>query len=179
MTIETRTEIYYYCTVCDKEYAAEDKEDGLVCLSCHSISHNHDSSLEQGCQSCMRRCFVDSPEQRQKTRSHLQGCGQWFCKDCVETTDFFDAWYPRLLCKECVSKYGLERFYGDDHGEAMWNEIEIWRKGEFGHFPMKSIPVGVKGEYKTKSMKKGEMDQKIFQRFYISPKNNKKKSGVV
>lgn len=174
MTIETRTEIYYYCTVCDKEYAQEDKEDGLVCLSCHSINHDHDVSLEQGCQSCMRRCGFGL----KSTRSHFQGCGQWFCKSCVNST-IFEAWYPSILCKECVSKYGLEKFYGDDHGQALMDEIEQWRKAEFGKFPMKSIPIGTKGEVKTKKIFKAEMDQKIFQRFYISPKNHKKKSGVV
>lgn len=130
----------------------------------------------------MRRCFDSN---YQKIRSHLRGCGRWFCKHCVESTKF-DAWYPSILCKECVSEYGLEKFYGDDKGQALMDEIEVWRKAEFdffyrgkkSKFPMKSIPVGVDGEVKTKKIFKAEMDQKIFQRFYISPKNKKKKSGV-
>ena len=174
MTIETRTEIYYFCTVCDKEYAKEDKEDGLVCISCHSLTHNHDESLEQGCQSCMYQCGDSS----RSTRSHLRACGQWFCKSCINST-IFEAWYPTILCKECVSQYGLKRFYGDDHGQEMWDEIEVWRKGEFGKFPIKSIPVGTNGEVKTKKIFKAEMDQKIFQRFYISPRKYKNKSGVI
>lgn len=172
MTIETRTEVYYYCTVCDKEYAQEDKEDGLVCLSCHSISHDHDISLEQGCQSCMRRCGSSL----KSTRSRLGGCGQWFCKSCTSST-IFEAWYPTVLCKECVSKYGLEKFYGDDKGEALMDEIKQWRIATFGKFPTKIVP-GTDGR-KTKNIRKEEIDQKIFQRFYVSVKHNRKKDGWI
>lgn len=162
--IVKKTEIYYYCTKCDKEYAQEDKEDGLVCIECCL------EKVEEGCKDCMYQCFEPKSE---KIRSHLRGCGRWFCKNCIESTKFFDAWYPSQLCKECVSKYGLKKFYGPDHGEALWNDIEVWRRGNL----MKTIP-GTDGQ-KFKSIKKSEMDQKIFQRFYISPKYKKNKEGWI
>lgn len=170
MTIETRTETYYYCTDCDKEYDIGDKKDGLVCIECSTCIEK-----VEGCKDCMYQCYELDPK---NIRSHLQGCGRWFCENCVESTRF-DAWYPGTLCKKCVARYGLEEFYGNDHGQAKWDEIEVWRKVEYGKFPMKSIPVGTSGEVKTRKIFKNEMDQKIFQRFYVSAKNKKKKSGVV
>ncbi|MCD6036144.1 MAG: hypothetical protein K0S67_28 [Nitrososphaeraceae archaeon] len=153
MTIQTRTETYYYCTRCDKEYAEEDKEDGLVCISCTNLQDGEEGEL--GCQSCMHRCFEPRPE---KIRSHLQGCGRWFCKDCTGSTIFFDGWYPSILCKECITKYGLEKFYGDDGGEALWNQIQNWRIAEFGSNPRR--------EKDGKRIKEGEIQQKIFEKFY-------------
>ena len=167
MTIQTRTEIYYYCTVCDMEYDKADKEDGKVCIRCASDKY----SLNEGCQNCMNHCHAPNPE---KIRSHLKGCGKWFCDNCIGTTKYFDTWYPSILCKECIERYGLQRFYGEDHGEGLWKEIEEWRRVEYGKFPVKVMPNG-----EHKKIWKKEMDQRIFERFYVSAKRKKIKDGWI
>src|SRR5688500_4220085 len=161
MTIEQIT--YYYCTKCDKEYP----DIGSVYLRCVNDIHQE---KEDGCESCMRQCFDPN---HFKTKSHIKGCGRWFCNNtsCMETTKFFDNWYPTKLCKDCVTEYGLEKFYGNDHGETLWKEIEHWRFAEFGS-KNKPIVKRVTDEGRVKRYTEGEIQQRIFQRYYIPIKKN-------
>src|SRR5689334_2060381 len=106
---------YYYCTKCDKEYP----DIGSVYIRCVNDDIQHQDQEEDGCESCMYQCSSPPYDPLKPTKSRLQGCGRWFCKNCIKTTKFFDHWYPTYLCKDCITEYGLERFYGDDHGETM------------------------------------------------------------
>lgn len=163
MTIRVKTEIYYYCTVCDKEYAEEDKEDGLVLIACA----NDDSKEDDGCASCMYQCY--EPDSL-NIRSRMRGCGRWFCggdKCKPLTTKFFDTWYPKHLCRDCIKQYGLERFYGldnnEDQGEALWKEIQQWKISKFYDHNTGKV---IRKESTGKKMSNKEIDQRIFERYY-------------
>ena len=157
MTIKQIT--YYYCTKCDKEYSDIDS----VYIRCVNDIHQ---DAEDGCESCMRQCLGDSI---MKTKSHLKGCGRWFCKQtpCMETTKYFDSWYPSHLCKDCVVEHGLERFYGDAVQEELWQEIERWRFAEFGSKNKPKVKRVAEDGLRVKRYSQGEIQQRIFQRYYI------------
>ena len=158
MTIKQIT--YYYCTTCDKEYQDIDS----VYIRCVNDIHQE---KDDGCESCMSQCLDPN---YMKTKSHLKGCGRWFCKtNCLETTKYFDNWYPTHLCTACVIEYGLQKFYGGAQQE-LWNEIEHWRFAEFGSKnkpKVKKVAEDGIGGVKIKRYSQGEIQQRIFQRYYI------------
>jgi hypothetical protein len=153
LTIQQIT--YYYCTKCDKEYPDIDS----VYIRCVNDIHQDG---EDGCESCMIQC---SDPNYIKTKSHLKGCGRWFCKTCIETTKYFENWYPTHLCKNCVMEHGLQKFYGD-YGETLWKEIEQWRFSQFGS-KNKPIVKRVTDDGRVKRYTEKEIQQRIFERFYV------------
>ncbi len=157
MTIKQIT--YYYCTICDKEYP----DISSVYIRCVNDIHQE---KDDGCESCMRQCLVDPANM--KTKSHLKGCGRWFCKEkCLQTTKYFDNWYPAHLCKDCVVEHGLEKFYGGAQEELLWEEIQRWRFAEFGSKNKPKVKKVADDGIRVKRYSEGEIQQRIFQRYYI------------
>ena len=115
MTIQTITKKFYYCTECDYEYDEDDKKEGRVGIICT----NHPK--KKGCEDCMYRCVRSDDNY-----SGIEGCGLWFCKSCIEST-CFDAIYPDLLCKNCIKKHDLKKYYGDS-GRKIYYELDEIRK---------------------------------------------------
>ena len=164
MTIKQIT--YYYCTTCDKEYP----DISSVYIRCVNDIHQE---KDDGCESCMRQCLDPA---YMKTKSHLKGCGRWFCKECLQTTKYFDNWYPTHLCRDCVVEHGLEKFYGGAQ-EELWEEIQRWRFAEFGSKNKPKVKkVVVDDGIRVKRYSEGEIQQRIFQRYYIPV--NRRRNGT-
>ena len=79
--------------------------------------------MKKGCEECMYRCD-SSPDQ--ETFSKIEGCHLYFCDSCIESTHF-DAIYPGLLCKNCIKKHGLEKYYGES-GRKLSDELDEMRE---------------------------------------------------
>jgi hypothetical protein len=169
MTIKQLT--YYYCTKCDKEYP----DISSVYIRCVNDIHQE---KDDGCESCMSQCLDPN---YMKTKSHLKGCGRWFCNTCMETTKYFDNWYPSRLCTACVIEYGLEKFYGGAQQEELWKEIENWRFAEFGSKNKPKVKKVAEDGLRIKRYSEGEIQQRIFQRYYIPVTTTRRRSkdGVI
>ena len=167
MTIKQIT--YYYCTTCDKEYP----DISSVYIRCVNDIHQE---KDDGCESCMRQCPTTN---NMNTKSRLKGCGRWFCKErCLETTKYFDNWYPTHLCKDCVVEHGLEKFYGGAQEELLWEEIQRWRFAEFGSKNKPKVKKVADDGIRVKRYSEGEIQQRIFQRYYIPVTTRRNKDGT-